>query len=454
MKKIIKLKKYPVIVTLLFILPLLGMLLISGAQATLPSTVTKHLTLTCDPCAQSDIPFTTGFDHIYHITGNLNISGNQTGTQTGVVFVDGNLNFTSDYTYGTNSTGAVFVVKGNINIASNVIRVDAVLISEGTIYTAAAADATCATSSVSSNQLTINGSLVSLNPDKPIKFCRDLTDDTQPAEKINHQVKYSVILRDLYSDTLQKWSEIDASIPLPAPGPTSAPTPTPTPAPIPTTAPTLSPTFKTKFFNSGSGTSLSIPLPTGGTTQNDLMIAQIYTSNDSGSFATITPPAGWSLIRNLDLADVSTSRWRRMAYYWKIASASEPSSYNWNYSVSLLSTYGIIATYTGANLTTPINIDAGQTTTNTTFHSTPSITTTVNHTLDVAFYFIINTAGTSFTLSTPTDMLQEWLDSSTFTNAIMAITGLSQPTAGVVGGKVSTSSVNAIGFEEMIAIQP
>ncbi|MBI4039043.1 DUF1554 domain-containing protein, partial [Candidatus Daviesbacteria bacterium] len=53
---------------------------------------------------------------------------------------------------------------------------------------------------------------------------------SQPAEKIVHQPKFLVIFRNFLADTYQKWSEIDASFPLPSPGAT--PTPTPTPVPI------------------------------------------------------------------------------------------------------------------------------------------------------------------------------------------------------------------------------
>lgn len=167
----------------------------------------------------------TDSDFIYHVAGNLNIEGNNDGDGTGVVFVDGNLNFNGNYCYGaTGATatgtaddcsaatspagliGAVYIVKGDINIASNVTRIDAVLIAEGTIYTEGAE---CSKSSPpAGSPLTINGSLISLNPLKPPVFCRTLLDNSQPAEKINHQVKYLVILRNLISDTYQKWSEI------------------------------------------------------------------------------------------------------------------------------------------------------------------------------------------------------------------------------------------------------
>lgn len=176
-------------------------------QAAIPSTVTKHTEPLPDGSDQDKIPFTTGSDHIYHVAGNLDISKKQSGGQTGVVFVDGNLHFSGDYKYGTDKTGAVFVVKGDVNIDTSVTQVDAVIISEGTICTAYNGTP-CPSTNVSALQLVINGSLISLNPDKPIKFRRTLSDNSQPAEIINHQVKYLVILRDLLSDTYQKWSEI------------------------------------------------------------------------------------------------------------------------------------------------------------------------------------------------------------------------------------------------------
>lgn len=134
---------------------------------------------------------------------------NYTGTtKPSLVFVEGNLSISNNITYGDANSGIVFVVKGNVNIDPNVTRIDAVIISSGIIYTAGA---NCLKSNThTTGPLTINGSLISLNTlnSSSIIFCRTLTDNSQPAEKINHQVKYLVILRNILSDTYQKWSEI------------------------------------------------------------------------------------------------------------------------------------------------------------------------------------------------------------------------------------------------------
>lgn len=214
---------------------------------------------TCKPCSpdpgnctHSDIPMTPNLDHLYYIQktttteGNLTIDGNISGNQTGVVFVDGNLNINQDIT-GNNTSGLVFVVKGNVNIDRNVNQIDAVIISESTIYTAGA---NCIKSTVlykNNNStlieaLEINGSLISLNPnqDAGIKFCRVLSGSNDPAEVINHEVKYLVLLRNLLSDTWQKWSELDANTPIPSAPPTAPPTIAPAP-PIAASPSTVAP---------------------------------------------------------------------------------------------------------------------------------------------------------------------------------------------------------------------
>lgn len=145
---------------------------------------------------------------------NLNYTGT---TKPSVVFVEGNLTIGSNITYGDANSGLVLVVKGNVNIDQTVTQIDAVIISEGLICTAYSGSA-CLDGTIVTPRLIINGSLISINQTDqcpptgsncPIKFRRNLVDNTiLPAEQINHQVKYLVILRNLLSDTLQRWSEI------------------------------------------------------------------------------------------------------------------------------------------------------------------------------------------------------------------------------------------------------
>lgn len=122
-------------------------------------------------------------------------------------FIRGNLFIDQNPAAWLNHAGVVFVVSGAVVIDQIVTQVDAVIISSGVIYTAGA---NCQNSNVPASTLTINGSLVSLDSTKPPVFCRTLGagNNTEAAERVVQQPKYLVILRDLFSDTLQKWSEI------------------------------------------------------------------------------------------------------------------------------------------------------------------------------------------------------------------------------------------------------
>lgn len=165
-----------------------------------------------------NLPSSFGGDGIYQSNGDITVNNSPDGNGTEIIFVkDGNLNINQNIIYHTNDGGGglVFIVEKDINIAPNVTQIDAVLISAGVIFTAGA---NCSTSQVTQSSgspivaLKVNGSLVALNQGNDIRFCRKLRDNKDPAEIINAQGKYLVLLRNLMSDTLQKWSEIDASV--------------------------------------------------------------------------------------------------------------------------------------------------------------------------------------------------------------------------------------------------
>lgn len=209
-------KKIPIII--IIIITVITVIIFTPSVYSL-TTITK--TPIDGDTTHINIPLSSTSDNIYNIkNGSLTISGDipgLTNNNVGVIFVEKDLFInpsSSQIVRTVGNAGLVFIVKGNVYIAPTVTRVDAVIISQGTIYTAAT-DSPCSTSQVSESSpgvliqpLTINGSLIALNDTLPIKFCRSLADNTQPAEIINHQVKYLVILRNLISDTWQKWSEI------------------------------------------------------------------------------------------------------------------------------------------------------------------------------------------------------------------------------------------------------
>lgn len=166
-----------------------------------------------------------GKPDIFLVTGNLTkLTGEGFGNNShikqspAVIFVEEDFIIDSNISYGG---GFVFIVKGNVIIHPDVSLIKAVIISSGKIYTAG----NNCTNVQTANPLVIEGSLISIYKDQPqadfcalnptssgcpsIKFCRTLANNNNPAEQINWQPKYLVILKDLFASTLEKWSEIE-----------------------------------------------------------------------------------------------------------------------------------------------------------------------------------------------------------------------------------------------------
>lgn len=172
----------------------------------------------------SYLPSGISQDSVYYYPGERRVietpsgSGNYTpsgGPRVAVFFIDGSLQIDRDIVYpspGDDRGGLVFIVQGKIDINKDVKRIDAVLVSAGTICTAyvesGGARGCPQKSSLAVQQLIVNGSLISLDPTKSIVFARSFADNRQPAEKIVWQAKYLVILKDMLSTEITHWSEI------------------------------------------------------------------------------------------------------------------------------------------------------------------------------------------------------------------------------------------------------
>jgi hypothetical protein len=102
----------------------------------------------------------------------------------------------------------------------------------------------------------------------------------------------------------------------------------------------------TSAGNTNGATSLAITKPTG--SQGDVLVATV-SATATGS---ITPPSGWSVV--LETTQGSAIR---QATYYKVAGASEPSSYSWSLGSSRTASGGIVD-YSGVNQTVPIDATA------------------------------------------------------------------------------------------------
>lgn len=125
------------------------------------------------------------------------------------------------------------------------------------------------------------------------------------------------------------------------------------------------------FRAAANAASLTCNKPTG-TQEGDILIAYV---NDEGNH-TLTPPDGsWSTIINQQ----NSSSALRFAAFWKLAGASEPSTYTWTITGATYTEIDIAAFY-NVDPTTPVNTSNYNSATGSNNPSAiPNITTTVAH---------------------------------------------------------------------------
>lgn len=187
--------------------------------------------------------------------------------------------------------------------------------------------------------------------------------------------------------------------------------------------------------------SLTIAKPTG-TLDGDIMIACLSVGGGSGQ--TITPPAGWTLIRR-DNQSTSTAN----ASYWKLASG-EGASYQFDNSPSS-DICGGIASYTGVNTTAPVDISGGQVNSASTSATAPSVTTTVANTMLVGHFACTGNQ----TMTPPGGMTEEW-DTNTGGTTKVTSEMSSEETfvgPGATGTRVATINASKANVCQLIALK-
>jgi hypothetical protein len=200
-------------------------------------------------------------------------------------------------------------------------------------------------------------------------------------------------------------------------------------------------TFRAAASANGTTGNLTIAKPTG-TVEDDVMVAAIGVRPDT---ATITPPTGWTLVRRIDNTSTNANS---LAVYRKNAGGSEPANYTWTLG-SPTGSAGGIQTFVGVDLTTPVDIENGQTTASALTHATPDVTTTVGETMLVTAHSFSSTA----TWTPPGGMTEGFDD----TGGAQATEGayVLQASAGATGAKTATASADAdVGNAHILALTP
>jgi hypothetical protein len=114
----------------------------------------------------------------------------------------------------------------------------------------------------------------------------------------------------------------------------------------------------------------------------DVLIAGIAMGYSSAPTTPVfTPPQGWTLVRRIDDATLTT-----LAFYWHAQGATEPASYTWSFDMQL---EGVawISDYAGVDTTAPVaGEDGGVVATMGTSYATPKIKTTAANALVLATF--------------------------------------------------------------------
>ncbi len=168
---------------------------------------------------------------------------------------------------------------------------------------------------------------------------------------------------------------------------------------------------------------------------------------DGGSGTTVTPPAGWTLIRRTDNGtNVSVFS------YYKFAGNGEPSTYTWTFAPNRRAAGGIMR-YTGVNTTTPIDASSGNTGnggTQTNLRAS-AVNTSVDDTALVGFY--VSDTNTSMTDS---DGMNEEFEVDNDNGAGPTIMGAQDTdgSAGNTGDKDADAQNAAQWAAQLIALRP
>lgn len=186
---------------------------------------------------------------------------------------------------------------------------------------------------------------------------------------------------------------------------------------------------------------LDVPAPE--RQSGDLLLASV----DFRGNTTVSPPAGWQLLRK-DAAGTDETK----ITYWRVSDGAEPATVRWQFSKAQPAV-GSISAYSGVSTTTPIQASAGQVNASSRSITTPSVTTTAPREMVVSLYGI----GRGSDLTTPPQLTarSEIASPTTIPYKVAAATADHVATsAGGTGTTTATSSVTGPSVGQTVALTP
>jgi hypothetical protein len=174
-----------------------------------------------------------------------------------------------------------------------------------------------------------------------------------------------------------------------------------------------------------------------GVQSGDVLIAGLYVREQP----TITPPSGWTLIRQ-----------DGKAYsYVHVAGPAEPASYKWTFPAVHTAAGGIVA-YSGVSNVTPVQATSGKVNGKSKSITAPSVTTTQPGSMVVGLFGV----NQKTTIAPPSGMTERVDVASTndVTNATTELAELLVANPSATGGKVATAGIAGGNSGQLIALNP
>lgn len=212
------------------------------------------------------------------------------------------------------------------------------------------------------------------------------------------------------------------------------------------TAPT---TYTT--YDAGSGSSIILPQVTG-IVANALLLAVIMQVATNGNLASITPPAGWTLLQTQDDGQ-GQGQTIRTNVYWKVTTGTDVSASSYTFtSGGNIDNQGTLFQVLGSNLSVPyVFSEAGGTT------NSPSITPSVANSLLImlGFQYASGSAASGYGIVTSNPTWTELYDFSPANAAFMAMATAIRPQTTATGiGSMSYPPAIPIHNVMLIGIAP
>ena len=193
------------------------------------------------------------------------------------------------------------------------------------------------------------------------------------------------------------------------------------------------------------GDHITVNIPTG-VTPGDVMIAQVAVRGGSGT--TLTPPAGWSLVRR----DDNGGNLAQAVYSHVVpTSPGEPASYTWTFNAGNDGTAGI-ADFVGVSTVSPVEVNDGQSNASSTSITAPSITIASGHNADLLLEMFATAAGSA--VSVPPGSTYVWGFRADSFGAGMGMAYLNPVPSGATGNWVASSSSAGANIGALIALAP